>query len=180
MTQTNSFDAFTLWKELYNKTESTWRDIIEETLEKESFAQGLGQIQGQYLQYQELVNKMTEGYLKQANIPSREELSNLATLIINVDSKIDTLEDKFDEQFGEQNENNAKEIDQLKKSVTKLDKKLDKVIELLNQSIESVSVPVSVPVSDPVPDPVPVPVPATVTASEESTGAKKPTPALNK
>lgn len=130
MTQTNSFDAFGLWKEMYNKTENAWRDLIQETLEKESFAEGLGNVQSQYLQYQEIVNQWTEAYLKQANIPSREEIANIATLIINVDTKIDNLEDEVDEQ----NSAASKEIDQLKRTVAKLDKKLDRVIELLEAS----------------------------------------------
>lgn len=132
MTQ-SSFDVFAMWKDIYEKTESAWHDAIQETLEKKSFAESLGQIQSQYVQYQELVNKMTESYLKQANIPTRDEIANVASLIINVDAKIDQLEDEFDDQ----NERVFKEIDALKKSVSSLEKKLDKVIELLNQSIES-------------------------------------------
>lgn len=126
MSQT-SFDVFSLWKEIYEKTESAWHDAIQESLEKKSFAEGLGQIQSQYVQYQELVNKMTESYLKQANIPTRDEIANVASLIINVDAKVDQLEDEFDNQ----NERVSKEIDTIKKSISALDKKLDKVIQLL-------------------------------------------------
>lgn len=131
MTQ-SSFDVFTLWKEIYNKTESVWQETIQETLEKKSFAESLGQIQSQYVQYQELVNKMTESYLKQANIPTRDEIANVASLIINVDSKIDQLEDEHDLQ----REKIQKEIDSLKKSVSSLEKKLDKVIDLLTKTLE--------------------------------------------
>ena len=107
MTQTTSFDVFTLWKEIYNKTESAWHEAIQETLEKKSFSESLGQIQSQYVQYQELVNKMTESYLKQANIPTRDEIANVASLIINVDAKVDQLEDALDDQ----NAQITKEID---------------------------------------------------------------------
>lgn len=130
MTQNTSFDAFAFWKDLYDKTESAWHDVIQETLGKESFAEGLGQIQGQYLQYQELVNKMTESYLKQANMPSREEIANVASLIINLETKIDDLEDQLDTT----KESTSKEIDQLKKTVSNLDKKLDKIVDLLSKS----------------------------------------------
>ena len=129
MTQTTSFDVFTLWKEIYNKTESAWHEAIQETLEKKSFSESLGQIQSQYVQYQELVNKMTESYLKQANIPTRDEIANVASLIINVDAKVDQLEDALDDQ----NAQITKEIDSLKQSVSKLEKKLDTIIELLSQ-----------------------------------------------
>lgn len=129
LTQTNSFDAFTMWKEMYDKTEHAWRDVIQDTLGKEYFAEGLGQIQGQYLQYQEIVNKMSEAYLKSVNMPSREEVSNIATLIINADAKIDQLEDQLDDY----QQSSSKEIEQLKKSVSHLDKKLDKILDLLEK-----------------------------------------------
>lgn len=139
MTQTTSFDAFELWKEMYNKTENVWKDVIQETLEKKSFSEGLGQIQKQYLQYQELVNKMTETYLKQVNMPTREEVASVASLIINVDAKIDSFEDQYDEQT----EATVKEIEQLKKAITKLDKKLDTVTELFENLIQKSS-PISI------------------------------------
>ncbi|QBK25755.1 polyhydroxyalkanoate biosynthesis repressor PhaR [Ureibacillus thermophilus] len=129
----SSFDVFTLWKEIYNKTENIWNNTLQETLEKKIFAESLGQIQSQYVQYQELVNKLTESYLKQANLPTRDEIANVASLIINVDSKIDQLEDEFDAQ----RDRIIKEIENLRKSVSSLEKKLDKVIELLNQTLEA-------------------------------------------
>ncbi|SES38753.1 polyhydroxyalkanoate biosynthesis repressor PhaR [Psychrobacillus sp. OK032] len=137
MTQTTSFDAFTMWKNVYEKTESTWRDAIQDTLGKESFAESLGQIQSQYLQYQGFLNKITESYLKQANMPSRDEIANIASLVINVESKMDDLEDQMDvNKF-----DTSKEIEQLKKGLNNLDKKLDKVIELLANSLVSQNTP---------------------------------------
>ena len=129
MNQNATLDPFKIWKDMYEKTESTWRGAIQDTLETEQFAQGLGQIQNQYVQYQEMVNTLTESYLKQANIPSREEIAKVASLIINVDTKIDDMEDLFDEQ----KETTTSEIDQLKKDVSNLNHKLDQVLELLKK-----------------------------------------------
>ncbi|WP_431028050.1 polyhydroxyalkanoate biosynthesis repressor PhaR [Lysinibacillus sp. LZ02] len=129
MTNKTPFEAFSLWKDLYDKAESSWRDIIQETLEQKSFAEVLGQVQSQYLQQQEFFNVITESYLKQINVPTREDVANTASLIINVETKIIDLEDQLDSVT----ENTAKEIDSLKRAVTKLDKKLDTVIELLSK-----------------------------------------------
>lgn len=124
-----TFDAFSLWKNLYEQTESVWHDAIQQSLEQKSFAEGLGQFQSQYLQYQGLVNGMTESYLKQLNVPTREEIASVATLIINVEAKVDEFEDQLDNLSQE----NKKEIDQLKRTMARLDKKLDTVIELLSK-----------------------------------------------
>ncbi|OCS87103.1 polyhydroxyalkanoate biosynthesis repressor PhaR [Caryophanon tenue] len=142
MTNNTSFDAFSLWKSMYDQTENTWRDVIEKTLEQPSFAEGLGQVQSQYLQMQGFVNGLTENYLKQMNMPTRDEIAQVASLVINVDTKVDDLTDELEAQLDGPLEAQRKEIDALKKSVTKLDKKLDTIITLLNTSIANQAGPV--------------------------------------
>lgn len=140
MATNTSFDAFALWKNLYDQTENAWRDVIQQTLEQKSFAEGLGQVQSQYLQVQGIVNGLTEAYLKQLNMPSRDEIAQVASLIINVDAKVDELEDQLDDLSNTTNtkavDDVKRDVDTLKRSVTKLDKKLDTVISLLNTTIE--------------------------------------------
>lgn len=131
-----TFDAFGIWKEMYDRTESAFRDSIQSTLEQPAFAEGLGQVQKQYLQYQGLVNGMTESYLKQVNVPSRDEIASIASLVINVESKLIDLEDQLDVQE-DAHDSHAKEIKQLKTTVSRLDKKLDTVIELLTKQVEA-------------------------------------------
>ncbi|MGM9967309.1 polyhydroxyalkanoate biosynthesis repressor PhaR [Rummeliibacillus sp. POC4] len=127
MGQNTTLDPFKIWKEVYEKTESTWRGTIENSLGTEQFAQGLGQVQNQYVQYQELVKTLTESYLKQANIPSIEELAKVASMIVNVDTKIDNLDDFIYEQ----QETTSLEIAQLKQDITNVEQKLDQLIEIL-------------------------------------------------
>ena len=62
--------------------------------------------------------------MKQINVPTREDVANTASLIINVETKVIDLEDQLDNVT----ENTTKEIESLKRAVTKLDKKLDTVI----------------------------------------------------
>lgn len=125
--QTATLDPFRIWKDMYEKTESTWRGTIQDTLGTEQFAQGLGQVQNQYLQYQELVKTLTESYLKQANIPSVEELAKVASMIVNVDTKIDGIDDLIYET----KENTSLEIAQLKQNFSNLEQKLDQLLEIL-------------------------------------------------
>lgn len=124
MSQTLPIDPFKIWKDFYDKTESTWNDVIQESLGKESFSEGIGQTLNGYLQYQEFVKETTESYLTQLNMPSRGEVANVASLVINTENKIDHLEDQL-EQISEEH---TKEINSLKKTVSNLDKKLDLIL----------------------------------------------------
>ena len=128
MTQKISFEPFTLWKDMYQHTEKAWNDVIQDTLGKESFSEGLGQIQSSYLQYHEMINNLTEAYFKQANIPTPDEIANVAALVINLEEKIDTIDD----QLYENSEASSKEISQLKRTISKLEKKFDKILEAIS------------------------------------------------
>ena len=127
MTQKIPFEPFTMWKDMYERTEKAWHSAIQDTLGKESFSEGLGQVQSNYLHYQEMFNNFTEVYLKQANIPSRDEIANVASLVINLEDKVDSI----DNQLYENSEALTKEINQLKRTVGSLEKKFDKILEAI-------------------------------------------------
>ena len=127
MTTKIPFEPFTIWKDLYEHTEKAWHDVIQTTLAKESFSEGLGQVQSSYLQYQEFVNKMAESYFKQANIPTPDEIANVATLVINLEEKIDTIDD----QLNAASESTTSEINVLKETVSAVEKKLDTILTKL-------------------------------------------------
>ena len=128
MTQKVPFEPFTTWKEMYEHTENAWKDVIQDTLGKESFSEGLGQIQSSYLQYQEMINNLTEAYFKQANIPTPEEIANVAALVINLEEKIDTIDD----QLYDNSEAVSKEFSQLKLTISNLENKLDQILEAIS------------------------------------------------
>ena len=131
MAEKTLLDPFSLWKSMYDQTEKNMNEVIHETLKTEAFSEWLGQVQNSYLQYQQLVQKSTEEYLKQVNMPSREEVASLANLIINVEEKIDNIDQKLEDEL---TDSPAKaEINKLKAAVSKLDKKLDAVVAILEK-----------------------------------------------
>jgi polyhydroxyalkanoic acid synthase PhaR subunit len=129
-------DPFAVWKSLYDKTEAKWNEVLHETMQKEAFSEWLGQVQNAYLQYQQLVQKTTDNYLKQVNLPTRDEISNVASLVINLEEKIENLEEKIeDELIGNFA---SSEINKMKASISKLDKKLDSILKAVQIPFESV------------------------------------------
>ena len=118
MTNSMSFDPFAMWKTFYEQTEANWTGAIHETLKKESFSEGMGEVQNYYLQAQGLTNDTTEALLKSVNLPTRNEVADVAALVINLESKLDDLDDGLGE-----------ELSQLKNAVANLDQKLDRLLE---------------------------------------------------
>lgn len=129
-------DPFAVWKNMYDKTEAKWNEVLHETMQKEGFSEWLGQVQNAYLQYQQLVQKSTDNYLKQVNIPTRDEISNVASLIINLEEKVENLDQKIEDELLANSA--SSEINKLKTSITKLDKKLDSILKAVQIPFETV------------------------------------------
>ena len=123
------FEPFTFWKSLYDETEKAWHDVIQDTLGQESFAQNLGQVQASYLQFHEATSEWMNLYLKQTNLPTRDEIANVAQLVIQVENKVDALEETFEDMDASYNE----QIVELKQSIASLDQKLDLVLQSLEK-----------------------------------------------
>lgn len=90
-------DPFSVWKKLYDQTEQQWGKVLGETVQSEAFSAWLGYLQKQMLEYQDAVRKSTEKYLEQAHLPSKNDLANLASLIVNLETKVDDLDVKLDQ-----------------------------------------------------------------------------------
>ncbi|WP_243385092.1 poly(R)-hydroxyalkanoic acid synthase subunit PhaE [Bacillus kexueae] len=132
MSQQSTFDPFTMWKSFYDKMEGNWSEVLQESMKKESFAEWMGQSLNTFLLYQDFIQKTTESYLKQMNMPTRDEVSNVASLVISLEDKVEQLDDKVEDFINDKQL--SSEITRLKSNVSKLDKKLDQLITLLESS----------------------------------------------
>lgn len=138
MTQQSFLDPFAIWKNMYEKTESKLNEVIHETMQKESFSEWMGQIQNAYLQYQKLVQTSADNYLKQVNLPTRDEISSIASLIINLEEKVENLDQKIEDELLVNS--SSSEMNKLKTSISRLDKKMDSILKAVQQPIEPASV----------------------------------------
>ncbi|MBN6188317.1 polyhydroxyalkanoic acid synthase subunit PhaR [Aneurinibacillus sp. BA2021] len=144
MSTQNPFDPFALWKDLYDKTETQWSKTFDESMRKEDFSAWMGQFLNLYLQYQNMVKQSTENYLAQANVPSRADLSNLASLLVNLEAKVDNLEEMIEEDLSHQisSLNVSREMNRLKTDMKSIDKKLDQLMTLLEKQADTKEVAV--------------------------------------
>jgi polyhydroxyalkanoic acid synthase PhaR subunit len=87
------------------------------------------------LQVKKILNETTESYLSQVNLPTQNDLSNIATLVVNVDSKVDSLEELIEETSANQvsQAELKREMTRVKNEIKSLDNKLDEILTLLNE-----------------------------------------------
>ncbi|QOY34877.1 poly(R)-hydroxyalkanoic acid synthase subunit PhaE [Anaerobacillus isosaccharinicus] len=143
MSNQKTFDPFFLWKEYQKNTESYWGQVMDEKMKTEEFSEWLGKVVDFNMTYKQIADKSAKQYLEQMNIPSREDLANLSSLIVNLDTKVDDLEELVEQSLEVKSEMSPtvvkKEITTLKKEVKEISNKLDVIFEFLkeNQAVKS-------------------------------------------
>ncbi|MGO4889069.1 polyhydroxyalkanoic acid synthase subunit PhaR [Anaerobacillus sp. MEB173] len=136
MSEQKTFDPYSIWKDYYKNVENYWGQTMDEKMKTEEFSEWLGKVVDLNLLYKQMADKSAKQYLEQMNLPSREDLSSLSSLIVNLDAKVDDLEEQLEENLENQlsTPDVKKELSTLKKDVKDLGAKLDEVLEFIKSS----------------------------------------------
>jgi polyhydroxyalkanoic acid synthase PhaR subunit len=121
-----NFNLFDIWKDSY----SQYSNLFDEQTAKEFPAQGIGQLLELHLQFKKLLNETTERYYEFVNLPSINDLAHISSLIVNLDAKVDDLEEFMEETIQDGSGQQQNEIANLKKEMKSLDTKLNQIISI--------------------------------------------------
>ncbi|WHY00697.1 polyhydroxyalkanoic acid synthase subunit PhaR [Neobacillus sp. DY30] len=129
------FNFYDVWKDYYSQTSK----LFDEKIGNDFPSEGMGQILEMNLQFKKMIDESTLKYLEFMNVPSRNDIANLSSLIVNVDAKVDDLEERLEEKLEQVviPESYSKELSNLKKDMKSLDNKLNQVLTLLKSKEES-------------------------------------------
>ena len=131
---TRDFNLYETWKDFYFQSSNTFDEKVKEDFP----TQGVGQVLEMNLLFKKMLDEMTENYLESVNIPTRNDLASISSLIINVDSKVDDLEELVEGlALTQPSQSLQKELTNVKKDVKNLDQKLNEILTILNsQNVE--------------------------------------------
>ncbi|MEH7484485.1 polyhydroxyalkanoic acid synthase subunit PhaR [Neobacillus drentensis] len=122
------FNFYDMWKDLYSHSSK----LFDEKVSNDFPSQGMGQVLEMNLQLKKMIDESTLKYLEFMNVPSRNDIANLSSLIVNVDAKVDDLEERLEENLDNQDQELFKvELSNLKKDMKNLDNKMNQIINLL-------------------------------------------------
>lgn len=96
MSQSATFEPATSWKELYDRIETAWSGPIHEMLQSEAFAAAMGATREQYLTGHQASRENLEAYWEQMRLPSKNDIARLGTMVIGLESRLETLEDRME------------------------------------------------------------------------------------
>ncbi|MCP1123787.1 hypothetical protein CN326_15215 [Bacillus sp. AFS018417] len=124
-----NFNFYQIWKDNYSRYSNFW----DEQVTKEFPAQGIGQMLEMNLQFKKMMNDTTERFYEFVNLPTRDDLAHISSQIVNIDAKVDDLEEFIQETQDNQGDSAElqREMANLKKDMKSLDTKLNQIIILL-------------------------------------------------
>ena len=126
---TRDFNLYETWKDFYFQSSNTFDEKVKEDFP----TQGVGQVLEMNLLFKKMLDEMTENYLESVNIPTRNDLASISSLIINVDSKVDDLEELVEGlALTQPSQSLQKELTNVKKDVKNLDQNLNEILSILN------------------------------------------------
>jgi len=132
------FDPLQAWKEAYEQTETFWGKTLNETIKTEEYSAWMGSVLDLNLFYQKMLNDATKGYLEKVNMPTQDDIARVATLVINLENKVDNIEEFLEEKADSlgQSPTLKRDVTKVKQDIRTLEDKVDKILGLLEKQNE--------------------------------------------
>ena len=81
------------------------------------------------------LNDTTKNYLEQVNVPTKEDIARVATLVINLENKVDNIEEFLEDKVESvgQAPTLKRDVTKVKQDIRTLETKVDQILELLEK-----------------------------------------------
>jgi len=81
----------------YNATSGPFSDFVGDVIEREEFLEPSSQFLQSYASFYKVFKRNSEEYLKSLQIPVRSDISRVAGLVINLEDKVDRIEEVLED-----------------------------------------------------------------------------------
>jgi len=81
-------------REAYDQAFEGWSKTMQDMVASEEFASASGQILRQYVEMQEALRAATRATAESMLLPTADDLARIATLVVNVERKVDEVSDE--------------------------------------------------------------------------------------
>jgi polyhydroxyalkanoic acid synthase PhaR subunit len=94
-----TFDPVQMWKSWYDLVEKTWGKTIDDFIKTTEYASLVGEYQKWFFYSQEQYKKIMDQVLHENNLPSKEEIARIAQLVIQLEEKVEKLDERIDDEI---------------------------------------------------------------------------------
>jgi polyhydroxyalkanoic acid synthase PhaR subunit len=95
-------DAFTFFKQWYDATSEAWAKTVGDVSGSDKFLQEASQLLESYMSFVKTTRRASEEYFGHLQLSTRSDIARIAELVINVENKVEMLDETF-ESFSDSN-----------------------------------------------------------------------------
>lgn len=98
MASNQTFDPVQMWKSWYDLVEKTWGKSMDDFVKTSEYSAMVGEYQKWFFYSQEQYKKWMDQFLNENNMPSKEEIARVAQLVIQLEEKVEKLDERLDDE----------------------------------------------------------------------------------
>jgi polyhydroxyalkanoic acid synthase PhaR subunit len=125
-------DPLQLATQWYNATSGPFSDFVGDLIEREEFLEPSSRFLQSYASFYKVFKRNSEEYLKNLQLPVRSDITRLAGLIVNLENKVDNIEEVLEDfEFGYATPATAESVQDLDRRLDRVEGKLDRLLAAL-------------------------------------------------
>src|SRR5688500_9170284 len=125
-------DPLQLAAQWYNATSGPYSDFVGDVIEREEFLEPSSQFLQSYASFYKVFRRNSEEYLKNLQIPVRSDITRIAGLVVNLEEKVDRIEEVLEDfEYGYAEPATAESVKGLEGRLDRVEGKLDRLLAAL-------------------------------------------------
>lgn len=125
-------DPLQLATQWYNATSGPFSDFVGDVIEREEFLEPSSRFLQHYASFYKVFKRNSEEYLKSLQLPVRSDISRIAGLVVNLEEKVDRIEEVLEDfEYGYAEPATAESVKALEGRLDRVEGKLDRLISAL-------------------------------------------------
>ncbi len=116
----------------YNATSGPFSDFVGDVIEREEFLEPSSRFLQSYASFYKVFKRNSEDYLKNLQLPVRSDISRIAGLVVNLEEKVDRIEDVLEDfEYGYAEPATSESVKELETRLGRVEGKLDRLLAAL-------------------------------------------------
>ena len=125
-------DPLQLAIQWYNATSGPFSDFVGDVIEREEFLEPSSRFLQHYASFYKVFKRNSEEYLKNLQLPVRSDISRIAGLVVNLEEKVDRIEEVLEDfEYGYAEPATTESVKGLETRLERVEGKLDRLLAAL-------------------------------------------------
>jgi polyhydroxyalkanoic acid synthase PhaR subunit len=130
-------DPLQLATQWYNATSGPFSDFVGDVIEREEFLEPSSRFLQSYASFYKVFKRNSEDYLKNLQLPVRSDISRIAGLVVNLEEKVDRIEEVLEDfEYGYAEPATSESVRELETRLGRVEGKLDRLLAAFEGSTQ--------------------------------------------